>query len=64
MVTKNEISLKFPSSLQHPNVVRMLGLYSNESDHYMVMELVSSGSLKDLLKRLGTQVTWNSQLEM
>ena len=37
--------------LQHPNVIRLLGLYIDNEDNYMVMELASKGSLKNLLSK-------------
>jgi serine/threonine protein kinase len=52
MVFKISIKPNFSSGLQHPNVVRMLGLFIDaESNKYMVMEMVSKGSLKGLLDK-------------
>ena len=46
-----EFSLKFSHNrdLQHPNIVQCLGLYrDNEENDYIVMELMTCGSVRDL----------------
>jgi serine/threonine-protein kinase len=35
--------------LNHPNIVKVLGAVQENDQHYLIMELVSGGSLKDLL---------------
>src|SRR5579859_3452396 len=37
--------------LNHPNIVRVLDTFEENSQHYLVIEYVSGGSLADLLKR-------------
>jgi serine/threonine protein kinase/tetratricopeptide (TPR) repeat protein len=37
--------------LNHPNIVTMLGAIEEAGNHYIIMEYVSGGSLKDLLDR-------------
>jgi serine/threonine protein kinase len=39
--------------LNHPNIVKMLALVEDDSQHFIVMEYVEGGSLYDLLKREG-----------
>ena len=36
--------------LDHPNIVKLLATVTEGEDHYLVMELVSGGSLEDLLR--------------
>lgn len=38
--------------LDHPNIVKLLATVEEGEDHYLVMELVSGGSLEDLLRSL------------
>ena len=53
------------SNLQHPNVVRLFGLYiAYDDESYMVMELVPKGSLKKLLSRDPSIFTPNDLLDM
>ncbi len=35
--------------LNHPNIVKYLGVFSKDNDLYLTMEYLSEGSLKDLL---------------
>jgi len=35
--------------LNHPNIVKMLDTFQHEGQHYLVMEFVSGGDLKDLI---------------
>lgn len=37
--------------LNHPNIVKMLAAFEEEGSHYIVMEFVGGGSLRDLLRR-------------
>ncbi|MEJ2597308.1 MAG: protein kinase [Anaerolineales bacterium] len=37
--------------LNHPNIVRMLGMVEEQKQHYLIMEYVGGGSLAGLLKR-------------
>jgi serine/threonine protein kinase/tetratricopeptide (TPR) repeat protein len=37
--------------LNHPNIVKMLDTIEEDSNHYIVMEYVEGGSLRDLLKK-------------
>jgi predicted ATPase len=37
--------------LDHPNIVKVLATINEESAHYLVMEYVGGGSLKDVLRR-------------
>lgn len=37
--------------LNHPNIVKMLDMVQRDSVHYLIMELVEGGSLRDLLDR-------------
>ena len=55
---------RFPSDLQHPSVVRLLGLFRDGNEAYMVMEYVSKGSLLDVLKRECKQIEFKDQLDM
>ena len=51
--------------LQHPNVVRMFGIYIDEAkNNYMVMELVPKGSLKALLNREKSKITLIEKYDM
>jgi serine/threonine protein kinase len=51
--------------LQHPNVIRMFGLYAdNEGNIYMVMEMVVKGNLKGLLPKLRNKITFQEKLDM
>lgn len=36
--------------LNHPNIVKMLGADEGNNEHYLIMEYVSGGSLRDLLE--------------
>ena len=38
-------------SLQHPNIVRLLGLFRRSDETFMVMEYVALGSLQSLLRK-------------
>jgi serine/threonine protein kinase len=57
-------SSQFFSELQHPSVVRLLGLYRDSSDAYMVMEYVSKGSLLDVLKKESKVIEFKDQMDM
>ncbi|MGB1285683.1 MAG: protein kinase domain-containing protein [Aggregatilineales bacterium] len=37
------------SKLNHPNIVKMLGAYEENGTHYLIMEYVPGGSLRDVL---------------
>src|SRR5512139_4086467 len=37
--------------LNHPNIVRMVAAVEEEGQHYLVMEYVEGGSLRDLLEK-------------
>lgn len=50
------------SELQHPSVVRLLGLYKDSVDAYMVMEYVSKGSLQNVLKK--EKISLKDQMDM
>ncbi|MBE7551573.1 MAG: protein kinase [Anaerolineales bacterium] len=39
--------------LNHPNIIKLLAATENESQHYLVMEYVEGGSLRDLLQSQG-----------
>lgn len=39
--------------LNHPNIVKLLGLVREPDADYLIMELVTGGSLQDLLRRAG-----------
>ena len=39
------------SNLNHPNIVRFLGIYNSEADYYIVTEFCSRGSLNFLLQQ-------------
>ena len=52
------------SNLQHPNIVRLLGLYTESKNSYMVMEFVSKGSLKDLLKNEKQNIDLKAQIQL
>lgn len=39
--------------LNHPNIVRVAGLFEENNDHYIVMEYVAAGSLADELEAKG-----------
>ena len=41
--------------LEHPNIVRVHDVGSSRNRHYIVMELIRGGSLKNLLKREGAE---------
>lgn len=49
----NELSIL--KSLDHPNVIKLTGVYSDENSFYLVMENLSGGSLEDLIKK-GTRL--------
>lgn len=51
----NLILLAFFSGLEHPNLVKFLGLVSNEHHLYLVTEYMSKGSLVDYLRSRGRQ---------
>ena len=53
------------SSLSHPNVVRLLGLYHNPTtnDAFMVMEYVALGSLYAVLRK-ASKLTYEDRLDM
>lgn len=41
------------SQLNHPNIVKMLGSDDHQGTHYLVMEYVNGGSLRDVLEKEG-----------
>jgi len=52
-------------SLDHPNIVRMLGTYkSSEGAEMMVFELADKGNLESLLKTQGSKLTFLEKLTM
>ena len=42
------------SRLNHPNIVKILGTINEKGHHYIVMEFVSGGSLRDLIDKVGS----------
>ncbi|MBZ0308615.1 MAG: serine/threonine protein kinase, partial [Anaerolineae bacterium] len=53
--------------LNHPNIVKILATFEENGQHYIVMEYVSSGSLRDLLhqeKKLSLKTTLKIGLEI
>lgn len=54
--TEFENEIKLISKLNHPNIVRCLGIYVPDSDTtYMVLELLKLGSLTDFLRNTQIQ---------
>lgn len=39
------------SNLQHPNIVRFIGVKQHQGEQYMVMEFMNSGSLLDYIRK-------------
>ncbi|HEV7224831.1 MAG TPA: serine/threonine-protein kinase [Pirellulales bacterium] len=54
--------LEILKALKHPNIVRCYGGGRHEAEAYLVMELVSGGSLGSLLRRRG-RLTWENVIE-
>src|SRR4051812_45898324 len=40
-------------ALNHPNIVKLLAIVQQETQHYLIMEYVGGGSLEDLLEKQG-----------
>ena len=54
--------LEILKALKHPNIVRCYGGGRQEAEAYLVMELVSGGSLGSLMKRRG-RLAWETVIE-
>ena len=53
------------SNLNHPNIVRFIGIYtSNLREQYIVTEFVSRGSLLDLLRNEKEKIKMDNLIEM
>ncbi len=50
ILTRFEREAEALRSLNHPNIVKVLGTVSEDNNHYIVMEYVSGGALNTLLK--------------
>ena len=52
------------SSLQHPNIVRLIGLKKYKEELYMIMELMNGGSLLQYIRKYETSLKENDLLDM
>ena len=53
------------SNVNHPNIVRFIGIYiSNSREQYIVTEFVSKGSLVDVLRNEKETMNMDDLLEM
>ena len=53
------------SNLNHPNIVRFIGIYtSNSREQYIITEFVSKGSLLDVLRNEKEMINMDVLLEM
>lgn len=55
--------LEILKALKHPNIVRCYGGGRHETEAYLVMELVSGGSLSSLLRRRG-RLAWETVIDL
>ena len=51
-------------SLSHPNVVQYFGIFQQNSDNFIVMEMMSKGDLKSLLIQLENKITQTTIINM
>ncbi|HEX2618852.1 MAG TPA: protein kinase [Phototrophicaceae bacterium] len=63
LLTRFEREGEVLRQLNHPNIVRMLAALQDSDAHYLVMELVETGSLDDLL-RSSTPLTLSQSLKI
>ena len=53
------------SNLNHPNIVRFIGIYTSKSrEQYIVTEFVSKGSLLDVLRNEKEKIKMDNLIEM
>ncbi len=54
LVTRFAREAQVLRQLEHPNIVKMIATVKEKEQHYLVMEYVGGGSLRDLLEKRGT----------
>jgi len=59
-----EKEMSILSSLQHPNIVRLIGLKKYKEELYMIMELMNGGSLLQYIRKYETSLKENDLLDM
>ena len=52
------------SSLQHPNIVRLIGLKKDKGELYMVMEFMNGGNLLQYIRKYEASLKENDLLDM
>ena len=52
------------SSLQHPNIVRLIGLKKYKGELYMIMEFMNGGNLLQYIRKYEASLKENDLLDM
>jgi len=52
------------SSLQHPNIVRLIGLKKLNGETYMVMEFMNGGNLREYIRKYETIIQESDLFDM
>ncbi len=59
-----ENELKIMQHIRHPNTLLFIGVSYDNDKFYIVTELAQLGTLEDLLKQSGRELTWRCKLRM
>ena len=59
-----EKEMSILSSLQHPNIVRLIGLKKYKGELYMIMEFMNGGDLLQYIRKYEASLKENDLLDM
>ena len=59
-----EKEMSILNSLQHPNIVRLIGLRKYKGELYMIMEFMNGGNLLEYIRKYEASLKENDLLDM